>query len=368
MGIFGTSVMTLLTPILCYQGISYLYAVRVIEGILGGLSFPSINAVYANWSPPLERTRVSSFGLSGCFAGTVLTMVMSGWLSQSFGWQSIFYVFGCFGIIWSVIWFVIVKESPAKDLHMNENERNFIIKSLEARNGQTNVVKPPWKSIFTSMPVNAIAAAHFSYNWGFYTLLTQLPSYMNDILDFDLRETGFLSAIPYLVLSLLLFLSGFLADWFQIRNFLSTSQVRKYFNNVSFFCQMFFLLLAAYFTDTTSIIVCINLSIGLGAFSLSGYLANPLDIAPNFSSIIVGYSNTFATLPGVISPVLTGYLVTTPADSEYKIVFFIASGVYLFGIFFYGIFATGKLQPWAVTNVKPDFSREDSTVSKISDL
>lgn len=37
----------------------------------------------------------------------------------------------------------------------------------------------PWRSIFTSLPVWAIVAAHFSENWGFYTLLTELPTYMN---------------------------------------------------------------------------------------------------------------------------------------------------------------------------------------------
>lgn len=305
--------MTLLTPILVYQGVYYLYAVRVIEGIFGGLAFPSVNAVYAKWSPPLERSRISGFGMSGCFAGTVIAMMLSGWLSVNFGWQSIFYVFGVCGALWSIAWFAIVRDCPESDCRISDRERTFIKKSLEIH-GQVNVVKPPWKSIFTSMPVMAIAVAHFSYTWGFYTLLTSMPAYLKDILDFDLQQSGFISAIPYLVLSLLLFVSGYLADWFQMKNYLSTTQVRKYFNNLSFFAEMMFLLLAAYFTNTTIIIVCITLSVGLGAFSISGYLANPLDIAPQFSSIIVGYSNTFATLPGLISPVLTGYIVTTPVS------------------------------------------------------
>lgn len=304
--------MTLLTPVLCTQGIYYLYAVRVVEGIFSGFSFPSINTVYAKWSPPLERSRISGFGISGCFTGTVIALLVSGWLSVNFGWQSIFYVFGVVGLIWSAVWLLVVRECPEKDTRMSETERNFIQKSLQ-RQGQVNVKKPPWKSIFTSMPVMAIAVAHFSYTWGYYTLLTHLPSYMKDILDFDLQKSGLISAIPYLVLSLLLFVSGYLADWLQMKNYLSTTQVRKYFNNISFFSEMIFLLLAAFFTNTTLIIVCITLSVGLGAFSISGYLANPLDIAPQFASIIVGYSNTFATLPGVISPVLTGYIVTTPA-------------------------------------------------------
>lgn len=241
-------------------------------------------------------------------------MLLSGWLSFNFGWPSVFYVFGIVACVWSLVWFIVVQESPEFDMRMDENEKRFIMKSLE-RSGQVDVVKPPWRKILTSMPVLAIATAHFSYSWSFYTLVTQLPAYMNDILDFNLQKSGFVSALPYLLLSILLFVSGFLADWFQMKNYLSVTQVRKYFTNVSFFAQMIFLLLAAYFVDPVPIILCLTLSIGLGAFSLSGYLANPLDIAPQFSSIIVGYSNSFATLTGVISPVLTGYIVTTPVSN-----------------------------------------------------
>lgn len=314
LGIFGTSVMAVLTPIVCYQGIYYLFAIRVLQGIFSGLSFPSVNDIYAKWSPPMERSRMSGFGISGCFAGAVVAMILSGWLAVNFGWESIFYVFGVLGIIWSIIWFIVVKDCPEKDKCMSENEREFIRNSLK-QHGVTNVINPPWKSIFTSMPVYAIVVTHFSYTWGFYTMLTQLPSYMNDMLDFNLQDAGFVSAIPYLALSSLLFISGYLADWLQMNNFLSTTQVRKYFNNLSLFAQMIFLLLAAYFKDPVSIIVCITLSVGLGAFSVSGYLPNPLDIAPQFASIIIGISNTIATIPGLVSPVLTGYIVQTPVNN-----------------------------------------------------
>lgn len=154
--------MTLLTPILSYQGVYYLIGVRVIEGVLGGLSFPSINALYAKWAPPMERSRLSSCGISGCFFGTVIAMLASGWLAVRFGWESIFYVFGTLGVIWSVAWLLLVKESPEEDCQMKECEKVYIRNSLK-RQGQVNVVKPPWKAIFTSMPVHAIGVAHFSY-------------------------------------------------------------------------------------------------------------------------------------------------------------------------------------------------------------
>jgi hypothetical protein len=39
-------------------------------------------------------------------------------------------------------------------------------------------VKHPWSKFLTSPAVWAIIVAHFSENWGFYTLLTQLPIFM----------------------------------------------------------------------------------------------------------------------------------------------------------------------------------------------
>ncbi|KAK3094440.1 hypothetical protein FSP39_001782 [Pinctada imbricata] len=40
----------------------------------------------------------------------------------------------------------------------------------------------------------------------------------------------------------------------------------------------------------------------------SGFMINPLDIAPNYAGIIVGISNTFATLPGFFSPIIVSEL------------------------------------------------------------
>lgn len=246
-------------------------------------------------------------GISGVYFGIIVGMLLSGWLATHFGWESIFYVFGTASLVWCFVWFAIVRDSPDKDTWITKNEKDFILNSFKDY-GQRRM-KTPWLAIFTSMPVYAVSVAHFAYSYGYYTLLTELPYYMRHIVNFDLETSGFVSAIPYILLIALLFPSGYLADWFQIKNILSTSQVRKFFNNVSFFAQMVFLLLAAYFTNKIHIVICISLSIGLGAFSMSGFLANTLDIAPQFSSIVLGISNTIATLPGLIAPIVTGFIL-----------------------------------------------------------
>ena len=57
----------------------------------------------------------------------------------------------------------------------------------------------PWLSIFTSWPVWAIIIAHCFNNWGFYTLLTSLPTYLKDTQGIDIQSvSGLLLPLPLL--------------------------------------------------------------------------------------------------------------------------------------------------------------------------
>ena len=56
--------------------------------------------------------------------------------------------------------------------------------------------KIPWRSILTSVPVWALVVTHFGQNWGYYTLLTQMPRYFQQVLRFDLKEVNLTKIIP----------------------------------------------------------------------------------------------------------------------------------------------------------------------------
>ena len=43
---------------------------------------------------------------------------------------------------------------------------------------------------------------------------------------------------------------------------------------------------------------------------------------------------------------------------EYRIIFMIACGIYLFGAVFYGIFASGDLQPWTLVEFSEEVNYE----------
>lgn len=77
----------------------------------------------------------------------------------------------------------------------------------------------------------------------------------------------------------------------------------------AFIFQTVFLLLAAHATSAVAVVAFLTVAVGFGGFAWAGFSVNPLDIAPQFASILMGLSNTVATLPGMISPLLTGHLV-----------------------------------------------------------
>lgn len=50
--------------------------------------------------------------------------------------------------------------------------------------------KVPWGSILTSLPMIALIIVHCGQTWGFYMFMTELPTYMNEILKFDVKNVS----------------------------------------------------------------------------------------------------------------------------------------------------------------------------------
>lgn len=347
LGILSTAVLTLLTPVAARASVGLLVTLRILIGLCEGVVFPANHAVWTKWAPPLERTKLATISASGAHIGTVIAMPLSGVLAERLGWPSVFYVFGSAGVVWAFFWFLIVRNSPSEDPNLSEEERNYIQAALAKDVQKQEDLKVPWKNIFTSLPVLAIVVAHFSENWGFYTLLTELPSFLKNSLHFDLSKAGFVSALPYLVMAITIQASGQLADCVRRKRILTTTSVRKLFNSFAFFCQGACIIVAGYTTNWLVAVACLTFAVGGGGFAFSGFFVNHLDIAPPFAGILMGISNAVATLPGIISPLLTGVIVQHQYASEWRIVFYIAGMIYIFGAIVYCFLSSGEKQSWA---------------------
>lgn len=50
-------------------------------------------------------------------------------------------------------------------------------------------------------------------------------------------------------------------------------------------------------------------AVGLNGAVYSGYMNSHLDIAPNFAGTLMGITNTVATVPGFVGPLVVGVLI-----------------------------------------------------------
>ncbi|XP_058808451.1 vesicular glutamate transporter 2.1-like isoform X1 [Phymastichus coffea] len=360
-GIAVTALFSVVSPPIARCSVYLFVAVRIVEGICEGVTYPCIHAIWANWAPPLERSKLATLAFSGSFVGTVFAMPVCGTMAERLGWPSVFYGSGAVGLLWYVLWTILVRDHPDDDPRISRAELEYIKYTLGSSKNER--VSHPWTAMLLSPAVWAIVAAHFSENWGFYTMLTQLPTFVSDVLDFELEKAGLLSALPYLVMALVLQLSGQLADNLRSRNVCSTTQVRKIFNCGAFVCQTIFMACTAYTLTPVAAVTCITIAVGLGGFAWSGFSVNYLDIAPKHASVIMGIGQTVATLPGILSPLITGYIVRNKTPEEWQKVFLISSAVYFIGALIFGIFASGEKQPWAVSGNEVDGNQEAQIIS-----
>ncbi|CAH0390009.1 unnamed protein product [Bemisia tabaci] len=362
-GVAVSALLTLITPPLARLSVYFLILLRILQGLFQGVTFPCMHALWSEWAPPMERTQLASLATSGIYVGLVATNPTCGILTEIFGWEADFYVTGSIALIWSIIWFWTVRNCPADDPHISTEELKYIHDSL-CKSSSDSKMPIPWRNIITSMPVWAITVAMFTGDWGCYTLLTQLPTFMKETLNFNLAEAGILSALPYVGMALVMQVAGFLVDWVR-SNYLTTKQTRKLFTCTAFTCQAICIFAVSYMDTSVGVVSCLIISCSIGAFACAAFDINNLDIAPQHACVIKGLENTISSMAGVLSPTLAGYLVQHKESSEWRNVFLITSCVYMFGAIFYGMFADGEIQSWAENETQSGKRKAEPKVAEV---
>uniref|UniRef100_A0A8D8XYV4 Putative inorganic phosphate cotransporter n=1 Tax=Cacopsylla melanoneura TaxID=428564 RepID=A0A8D8XYV4_9HEMI len=341
---------TLLTPLAAIQGGPVVMIItRVAQGLAQGFIFPSINAFMSKWAPPPERARLFSFAFSGCQFGNLITLPAAGLLAHSpLGWPSIFYVSGAAALLWTVAWCYIGANSPARHKFISLEERIYIETSLVHSSTASSSMKIPWKAILTSMPVWAVVISHFCENWGYWTLLTSMPSYINSVLGFDIKSNGFLSAAPYLAQWILIILFSWFADFILARQFLSPNLARKMWNTIGLWGAGAALFALSYVGHSlVGAMLCLVIAVGINGAIYPGFMSNHLDLSPNFAGTLMGVTNGVANIASILGPLVVGQVVTvSDSVTQWQLIFMIAAGVFFFGNLIFLIFGTSEVQPW----------------------
>jgi len=330
------SLFTILTPAAVSVSITLLIITRILLGLGEAVTFPASFVLLSKWVPGNERSRAVALLLSGAPLGVFFAFIASGWIVEHYGWPAAFYLFGVVGLIWVSIWYLGVFENPHSHPRISSGE----LKLLKDQSHEPGSVgKVPWKALLSRRAVWALIINHFCVNWSTYMLIAWLPSYFRDAQGVSITNAGLYSAVPWLTSFLMMNVAGWIADTL-IKRGLPVILVRKLMQTIGLLGTAIFLLLASQADTVLLAMLTLSGAVGLLAFSYSGFGPNALEIAPRYSGILAGITNTVATLPGILGIVITGWLVDV--TGTYVSAFAIAAGLNIFGAIVWLLFASSK--------------------------
>lgn len=88
--------------------------------------------------------------------------------------------------------------------------------------------------------------AQIGHGIGYFTVVTDLPKYMSDVLKFNVKENGFYSSLPYVAMWICTMIFSVVSDWSFSKGYIGITNSRKLFTTLSFTIPGLFLVAASY--------------------------------------------------------------------------------------------------------------------------
>lgn len=363
------AILNLLLPLAAYNNYSALITVRVLLGIAEGATFPALQALLVHWAPPQERSWLLTLVFIGSMFGIIIAYPASAALIKLWGWTATFYVPGCVTLIWCCMWCFIVSNTPNEFRWISQYEKNYIAASIgdTVRGARQKSPSLPIKSMLKSMAFWSTVVNGIGASFGYFTLLTYMPVYMETMLHYDMHMNAMLSGLPYLGFVVVSIAIGSIGDTLRQRSIITTVTLRKASQTICNLGPAICLICVTFLEcERDMTIALLFISIACQGGEISGWIVNSVDLAPNFAGTLTGISNALATSAGWIAPLIVAALTNDQQTfAQWHKVFYIISGIYIGSTLFYLIFASGEVQNWNFTVPQLDFDdKEDDGKSQ----
>lgn len=294
------SVMTAATGLA--TGFISLFALRLLFGMGEAGTFPATTRVYGRWLPPAQRGRV--FGaviMTGALTGAVTQPLVVTLLSVV-AWPHVFALFGAVGVGWAVAWWRWFRDDPHDHPGVNAAERRLLEPMRTVHVERHEAV--PWRSLARSRSLLMLCAMYGGAIYGWYFYLTWLPTYLLRARGFDLRQAGWLAALPLLAIAVGVFTGGWVSDALTARYGARVGRRTPGLIGLPLAAAA----IVGAVTTTEPILAALLLAAaaGLAALGVSPAWAVCLEIGGAHAGVVSGTMNMCGNLGGALSPVLVG--------------------------------------------------------------
>jgi MFS family permease len=294
-GVAFWSLFTFLTPF--FPRIWSISMCRFLIGTGQSANYPGINNFIAHQVPPSHRAKVQGFTLSGNMVGAVVGLPVGSWVILTWGWQSIFYLFGILGVVWILFWF-----------YANRREMSDAAQAMEGQLGPI-----PWKTLLCHRSALGLTGSYFCHNYAAFMFLAWLPTYLMKVHGLSLAATGVGAMVPALAATIFMNLSGWLSDA-MIKRGKSLEFSRRILVFIGMGLSGGFLFSVPWLENPYVILTVITISSAARSVSTPIYWALSVDMAPRHAGILSSIMNTAGNVAGIAASALTGWIVGSYGD------------------------------------------------------
>eukprot|EP00927_Polykrikos_kofoidii_P082392 TRINITY_DN8187_c0_g1_i1.p1 TRINITY_DN8187_c0_g1~~TRINITY_DN8187_c0_g1_i1.p1 ORF type:complete len:535 (+),score=69.95 TRINITY_DN8187_c0_g1_i1:28-1605(+) len=321
LAVVGPSLATLVLPTFVDRwGLHGLVVCRVICGLMQGLLFPSVVAIFGTEFMHDESMRTFALSVLGGMAplGMSVNLLVSPLLMERSSWVLTVKVAAFLGFPWALLWFA----SPvSREEERPKDEDSEALPSGEACDAEESAVAEVEFdnlstketvadtatisaaaiaiSVLRKLPFWGIAAGLFAHNWMNYIVMSWLPMYLRVELCISANALA-LSCLPYIATAIASPVLGKTASYLQ-RGGMNLWKLRRLLACCGLLLpgvgMLIFPAISARFWPLPLVAVAISLMCStLVSVSVQ---ATILDIAgPRTSGVVFALANTFGSIPG----------------------------------------------------------------------
>nr|CAD7408911.1 unnamed protein product [Timema cristinae] len=243
---FMSAIINILSPICVRWNVAAFIAAKVLQGFFTGPFMPANMALFASWLPPQERARMSGIIFSASNIGSLISMGISGKMASTFGWESLFYVYGVLTALWCVLWMFFVHESPETHPWISDEEKDYIVSNTKkvaivtyANLGVQHIIG---LLIVKYWPIRALLAFSVGTSGGRTIVacfgLLFILVFVVSMLDLHVSllqaniHASYITALPYLAGWLSNVTSGITSQWLRQKGYVSHMTAYRIFNGI----------------------------------------------------------------------------------------------------------------------------------------
>ncbi|MBK0870198.1 MFS transporter [Saccharopolyspora sp. HNM0986] len=288
-------------------GFAGLLLIRMVLGVGEAPALPGATRLVSSWLPPREQglalSLIGGVAVSGSLliGGPLLTQLIG-----LTGWRGMFWVMGCVGVVWALLAFWLLRNTPGQSPYAGDRERAHIA----GGRGNTSDALPRVANqggLLANWNLWLVAIGFFSWGFMFWGFMFWLPEYFQRTHGLSIESVGAFSIAPWAAGVLGALLGGVLVD----RRYARTGNPRTRLTIIG--CAMLAAGAALIPVLTTSsltvALIFISIGVGCGFITAGIWFVAAIDAAPGRPASAAGFVDAAFALAGIIAPSIMGFVV-----------------------------------------------------------